>query len=232
MAEAELWSERTMALRSTVGVASAPLLKAARAAQRMIMAYGDTAGALRVMDQALAATPIERIDLLDRPYPEVGAVYAAGGRADRAKQFLAGVERQYNEKDAEYGYRIHRLRAEIAMAERRWDDAIRHLPADMPARCSNCLSVPRAEAYDARGDADSALVWYLDQAKMPGALGIEPVLVTRRLGELYSAKGDIANALVWYQRFVDAWKDAEPRLQPQVADVRRRIARLKDAHAR
>jgi hypothetical protein len=53
-------------------------------------------------------------------------------------------------------------------------------------------------------------------------------LTFRRLGELYAAKGDMPNAINWYQRFVDAWKDAEPRLQPQVADVRQRIVRLKE----
>ena len=49
----------------------------------------------------------------------------------------------------------------------------------------------------------------------------------RRLGELYEAKGDRPKALQYYEHFVDLWKTADPELQPQVADVKRRIARLR-----
>ncbi len=34
------------------------------------------------------------------------------------------------------------------------------------------------------------------------------------------------NAVHWYNGFVELWKDADPELQPQVDDVRERIARL------
>jgi tetratricopeptide (TPR) repeat protein len=51
---------------------------------------------------------------------------------------------------------------------------------------------------------------------------------SRRLGELYEAKGDRANAATYYQKFVDLWKNADPDLQPQVADVRKRLAHLRD----
>ena len=46
------------------------------------------------------------------------------------------------------------------------------------------------------------------------------------LGELYEARGDRENAVAHYNEFVEMWKDADPELQPQVADVRERIARL------
>ena len=48
-----------------------------------------------------------------------------------------------------------------------------------------------------------------------------------RLGELWEGKGDRAKAASYYARFVDLWKDADPELQPRIADVRRRLARLK-----
>jgi len=50
----------------------------------------------------------------------------------------------------------------------------------------------------------------------------------RRLGELYEAKGERVKAAHYYQMFVDLWKNAEPELQPQVLDVKRRLARLGD----
>ena len=48
----------------------------------------------------------------------------------------------------------------------------------------------------------------------------------RRLGELYAEKGNVPKALEHYRKFVDAWQDADPALQPQVADVKQRISRL------
>ena len=51
----------------------------------------------------------------------------------------------------------------------------------------------------------------------------------RRLGELYAARGDVSKAYANYAAFVDLWKNADPELQPKVAEVRARIARLRAA---
>ena len=58
------------------------------------------------------------------------------------------------------------------------------------------------------------------------------MLFRSRLGELYEAKGDITNAIKNYEEFVKLWKDADPELQPQVADIKARIARLRAAEAK
>jgi len=50
--------------------------------------------------------------------------------------------------------------------------------------------------------------------------------VLRRLGELYEARGDRERAREYYGRFVDLWKGADPELQPQVRDIKRRIGEL------
>jgi hypothetical protein len=55
------------------------------------------------------------------------------------------------------------------------------------------------------------------------ALMLAPI--QKRLGELYEAKGDTARALPHYVAFVNLWKNADPELQPTVAEVRRRVAR-------
>ena len=65
-------------------------------------------------------------------------------------------------------------------------------------------------------------------AWLPLALALTP----RCLGELYEAKGDITNAIKHYQAFVTLWKDADPELQPQVTDIKARIARLRAAEAK
>jgi hypothetical protein len=54
----------------------------------------------------------------------------------------------------------------------------------------------------------------------------------KRAGELYEARNDRDNALSHYLKFVDLWKNADPELQPRVAEVRARIARLKDRERR
>ena len=48
----------------------------------------------------------------------------------------------------------------------------------------------------------------------------------RRVGELYEQKGDRAKAAEWYQKFVDLWRDADPELQPSVAEVKQRLAQM------
>ena len=49
---------------------------------------------------------------------------------------------------------------------------------------------------------------------------------TSLFGELYEAKGDRAAALRSYREFLDLWRNADKELEPQVADVRRRVAVL------
>jgi hypothetical protein len=56
--------------------------------------------------------------------------------------------------------------------------------------------------------------------------------VHKRLGELYEAKGDREKALSHYLAFIALWKDADPVLQPKVAEVKARVARMKDSEHR
>ncbi len=85
-------------------------------------------------------------------------------------------------------------------------------------------------AYDRAGQTDSAMAHYqnvainrwaippVESARLPGAY--------QRLGELYEATGDRDKAIEYYSAFVDLWDEADPELQPRVADIRARIARL------
>jgi hypothetical protein len=47
-----------------------------------------------------------------------------------------------------------------------------------------------------------------------------------RLGELYESKNDGANAVKHYRAFVALYKNADRELQGEVADVKKRLARL------
>jgi hypothetical protein len=43
---------------------------------------------------------------------------------------------------------------------------------------------------------------------------------------LYEGLGDTAKAIANYRGFIELWKNADPELQPRVADAKRRLARL------
>src|SRR5437667_10996959 len=97
--------------------------------------------------------------------------------------------------------------------------------------CATCGLFEIATAYDRAGQADSALVTYEQIVTTPGLWGFVDNFYTlaptyRRLGELYEARGDRAKARDYYGRFVDLWKDADPELQPIVADARAALKRL------
>ena len=45
---------------------------------------------------------------------------------------------------------------------------------------------------------------------------------------MYEAKGDVQREATNYRAFLALWKNADPELQPQVQEVQRRLARLKN----
>jgi len=48
----------------------------------------------------------------------------------------------------------------------------------------------------------------------------------RRLGELYEERGEKDKATDYYGRFINLWKNADPELQPQVKEIKDRLAKL------
>ena len=49
---------------------------------------------------------------------------------------------------------------------------------------------------------------------------------------LYEARGERAKAVEQYTAFLDLWRDADPALQPQVREVKERLANLVGEGAR
>ena len=49
---------------------------------------------------------------------------------------------------------------------------------------------------------------------------------------MHESKGNIPKAAEYYQEFIRLWERADPQLQPKVAEVKARIARLKDTEGR
>jgi tetratricopeptide (TPR) repeat protein len=226
-------AQRNSAIRAeatvAAGIPTARISEAAAMAESIIWMTADTAAAVRVLDDALARDPLESVEDLDRPYAALASAYALAGRPQRARTYFDALVRQRTEGERSVGWRVPVARAQIAMAEKRWDDAVKAVSGPIAANCRTCVPLVRGMAYDDRGNADSAIVWYERFMTPLPAVGVAHAPIARRLGELYEAKGDLPHALKWYEEFLSTWKRADPVLQPQVADVRQRVIRL---HAR
>ena len=206
---------------------------------------GAPATGLRVVD-SLAARLVKSGSWLDRSDLAVATAYAQLGRTDKAKALVSEFERSATREERlmEWGKWQGAL-GEIALTEGRTDEAIaaftRSARSDtgvVVSACSGLTALRLARAYDKAGQADSALR-YFERLNAPEMLGGQVqslpqalALTPRRLGELYEAKGDITNAIKQYQAFVTLWKNADPELQPQVAEIKARVARLFAAEAK
>ena len=215
--------------------ANRPLLAAIDSAQTAAFFLGDVAGARRMIRRALTKTPIAQIPPAARPWIRLGNLGADMRYPELAREALQGFEKDLEQVGSMSpdGERA-RMRAWVAIAESRYDDAAREFrDADRgfaffePRRGMVAL----AEAFDLAGRSDSALVYYEKfletQSGLPFLDGNFRAGAHKRAGELYEAKGDTAKAESHYAAFIELWKDADPELQPKVREVRERLARLR-----
>ena len=193
----------------------------------------DTASAIRrvyPLPTSPSLTPLQ--------YLQVGVFLATAGRPALARQLLARADaasdtmtRRQNEPW------VHRLRGEVALAEGRTADAVAairegdQLPDGPVDACTICFYVSLAYAFDRANLPDSAIAMYERYVDTPfGPRWREDrfhlARVLTRLGELHESRGNREKAIHYYSRFVDLWKNADPELQPRVAEVHRRLARL------
>jgi eukaryotic-like serine/threonine-protein kinase len=240
IARAIKWRHSQATAAAAVGVATAGLDEALDEATITGWFRDNPQGALAIVDSALRTTPLQKLPPIERPYAALAHVYSLAGRADRAKEMLAG----FNESRKSQGrwtdeFARHMMTGEIALAERNYPDAIREFRS-VENKCPGCILPDLGRAYDLSGNADSAITAFTrfaDQHRI--TYSYAPVLaaeysagVYKRLGELYEAKGDREKAASYYTRFLEQWKNADPELQPKVAEVRKRLARLSDTEAR
>ena len=193
----------------------------------------DHAGGIARADRALAAHPLESIPVVQRPYLLLAEVYARGGDPARAKRVLADMAAALPRETANLPDNDPRgVRGLIALAEHNPADAIAQLTAAGTGdRCELCFTADLGRAYDEAGKPDSAIAVYRRYVDTPSPFrmfsdGLLLAGTTKRLGELYEARGDTAAAISAYARFTALWKNADPELQPRVAEVRRRLDAL------
>ena len=234
---------------AAIGNVSNIIADTANAIRIELAALGESARGAERLDAVLSRTPLKGMPLDDRPYFSVARAFARLNRPDRARAILA----EYDRDARDTAYRrlhqpaLHEALAEIALAENKPTEAVSEfrkadtLPDGPSNACPVCLPVNLARAFDAAHQSDSAIANYETFLSTPFGerldvpifveFGdqVDPVYlagVRRRLGELYEAKGDTAKAVAQYRAFVEQWKNAEPELQPRVAEVRRRLEAL------
>ena len=194
------------------------------------------------VDSTVARIPFGALPMIDRPYLLAAGLLARVGKPDKARAMLA----RYRAEVTDTSIRrvqvdgVHTVLGEIALASgkprealeefRRGDVGFDGAPAN---ECAACLPFDLARAYDAAGKPDSAAVMFEAYLSTPTWLkvnaemdGIRLPAIRERLGQLYEAMGNTAKAVGNYRAFIELWKNADPELQPRVADAKRRLARL------
>jgi tetratricopeptide (TPR) repeat protein len=193
----------------------------------------DPAAGLKTVEAALKRHPLASLAPINRPYSALASFYAKAGQADRARQLLAeyqsAVPASYRRRD------VNRYRAagDIGMAEGKAEEALTNYHAWRDsAACTNCALYELGRAYELAKQPDSALVAYQQAVSNPGGLGRvfgdawTLAATYRRLGELHEERGDREKAIDSYGKFIDLWKQADPELQPQLRQIKERLAKL------
>ena len=186
--------------------------------------------------QAVARHPLATIPAANRPYALLAQFYALAGQPAEAQRLLAEYAAAVPPGVRRADYQQYAAQGAIAVAQGRWADAATLFRASYDSSgCTACGLFDLAHAYDRLNQTDSALAVYRRLVDVPGmdriiedALFLVPSY--RRLAELYEARGDRANAATYYNKVLDLWKNADPELQPIVADVRRRLTALAGEH--
>lgn len=200
----------------------------------------DTVRSVKIIDAALARFPLEKIPALDRPYAFLTYVLARANEPERSRVLLTAFRAHEATTPASPTIRDEGdyLRAEGAMlmAEHRYSDAIASLVRAGTAMnnyvCPVCALPDLANAYDKANQPDSAIAVYRRYVTTPWSdwmvsNGEFRSLAWRRLGELYETQGDTRRAILALQTVAGMWDHADAFMQPDLADVRARLVRLR-----
>jgi tetratricopeptide (TPR) repeat protein len=128
----------------------------------------DTSAAFREVASALERHPLDTVPPLDRPYGKLIRLFAWAGRPARARIALAGYDSATGAHPRRNARALaSRYRGEIALAERRYDDAIASFRAADSTSCATCVLPLLAITYDRVGARDSARVSWRRYVEIP-----------------------------------------------------------------
>jgi len=210
-----------------------------------LLYYGDTASAVRRMDRVLAKNNLKAQPYTQRPYLGLVSFFAATGNIPRARQFLSEFESEMPDSSTRrtFSNAKHSGLAVIALAEKKYDLALKEVWAsdttyDGPdGSCTICILGDVAQIHADAGSPDSAIYYFEKRLNTPftGRSGMDAfnkAIYVRELAAQYEKKGDAVNAAKYYREFIAAWENADAKLQPKVADAKRRLSRLADLEAK
>jgi tetratricopeptide (TPR) repeat protein/tRNA A-37 threonylcarbamoyl transferase component Bud32 len=241
MTEAYRFVKEAKKLTVALGQPESPLGDSLQASFIDLSHYADTTRAVRRVEQALASKNIRSMPFPSRPYFGFASFFALTGQPQRARALLAQYDAEVPDSNTrkirEPGR--HSVLGNIALGEGRPLDAVREFwrgdtTYDGPdGSCAICVLDDVGRAWRAAGVPDSAIFYWEKYLNTPyygreGMDASQAALMHKWLGELYEAKSDLPNAAKHYRMFVQRWEHADPELQPQVAEVRRRLARMAD----
>ena len=238
IAEARRYTHEAWADFGAAGVKEAAVMDAVDDAQTATWFLGDKTGALRTLDDSLAHHPVDSIAQLSDPMGRVSWAFAGAGRPEQSRAIFARWQEAH--KRTTFGddslYRAF-MQGQIALASNKPADALTYFRAADVAGCRVCFLPLIGQSYDLLGNADSTIAVFNRYLETPApdrgfTDGMFMPGIHKRLGELYEAKGDRQQALTHYMKFADLWKSADPELQPKVAEVRAKIARLSKAEGK
>jgi eukaryotic-like serine/threonine-protein kinase len=193
---------------------------------------------VRLLDDAVGAFkgPLAPIDFI-----RVAQTYARLDQPVKARAWMARFDAEVKDTAARRELRpdIEIMNGDILYSEKKPLQAVEYyrrgdrLPDGPVGSCVTCLAQGLGYTYYTAGVADSAIKYfeyfvttYDYERFFFDYVALAPVL--NRLGQLYEQKGDREKAAKYYRDFANLWKNADPELQPQVAEARRKIARLAD----
>ena len=194
------------------------------------------------LDRALEQIPFRDLPMIDRPYFAAAVALARVGNVEKARAMIARYRAEVTDTSITRVREsdLHIALGEIALAASKPREALAEFRLGdvafdgAPAtECAPCLPFNLARAYDAAGMPDSAAMMFERYLSTPYWFKPIPELdplrvpaIRERLGQLYESMGNTEKAAENYRAFIELWKNADPDLQPRVADARRRLARL------
>ena len=202
---------------------------------------GDIDEARRLLPRFIAAAGMETLPVYERSVANLAFDYAIVGDAATARRRLAAywaARRAAGTDTARYlseGTAFTQvLESQLLLAEGKPQDAVRLLRAVADSgKGSDVVSAGFVGfAWRQAGQPDSALAafrrWITVRDPRKYALDQNYYVTPRALREgcaLADEVGDVASRRFFCERLVDLWRDADPALQPVVADAKARLAR-------
>ena len=191
---------------------------------------GQPESARRLVDSALRLQPMDSLRPEDRPWLAMARYRYALGEVAEGDRALASFDRSMI-SGLTLADDPDRVAGEGRIAAGQTSEAFALFRKSMASPlCRRCAAPHLAHALDAAGQRDSAIAVYqlvlgrmdLGEIDMP----LHTAVAHSRLGELYAQRGDVEQAKEHLGRFIELWRDADPVLQPRVAEARRRLSEL------